>query len=110
MLVKGDAIASELNALAREIAFCGEFRYRGNTKIFGEAEPAEYLYQIVNGAVRTYKLLSDGRRQIRAFHVPGDIFGVENGEVHRFTADMRPSSILRFVSRTAGGVVQTPTR
>jgi hypothetical protein len=37
MLVKVDAIASELNALAREIAFCGEFRYRGNTKIFGEA-------------------------------------------------------------------------
>jgi CRP/FNR family transcriptional regulator, nitrogen fixation regulation protein len=103
MLVKGDAIASELNALAREIAFCGEFRYRGNTKIFGEAEPAEYLYQIVNGAVRTYKLLSDGRRQIRAFHVPGDIFGVENGEVHRFTAEAIIDTTVRLANRGRSG-------
>jgi CRP/FNR family transcriptional regulator, nitrogen fixation regulation protein len=39
------------------------------------------------GAVRTHKLLSDGRRQIGAFHIPGDIFGIEIGEHHRFTAE-----------------------
>ena len=33
------------------------------------------------------KLLADGRRQIGAFHLPGDIFGVENGDLHRFTAE-----------------------
>jgi CRP/FNR family nitrogen fixation transcriptional regulator len=32
-------------------------------------------------------LLSDGRRQIGAFHLQGDIVGVENGEIHRFTAE-----------------------
>jgi CRP/FNR family transcriptional regulator, nitrogen fixation regulation protein len=32
-------------------------------------------------------LLSDGRRQINAFHLPGDMFGFENGATHRFTAD-----------------------
>ncbi len=37
--------------------------------------------------VRTYKLLSDGRRQIDAFHLPGDIFGLEAGTEHRFNAE-----------------------
>ena len=45
-----------------------------------------FFYKVVSGAVRTYKLLSDGRRQIDAFHLPGDIFGVEAGEEHRFSA------------------------
>lgn len=36
---------------------------------------------------RTYKLLADGRRQIDAFHLPGDIFGVEAGGDHRFSAE-----------------------
>ena len=45
-----------------------EFLYRKDGEIYGEDEPAEYVYQIIRGAVRTYKLLSDGRRQIGAFH------------------------------------------
>ena len=78
---------SALSALAGREVPCCEFKYRERVEIFGEAEPAEYVYQIREGAVRTYKLLSDGRRQIGAFHLPGDIFGVENGDLHRFTAE-----------------------
>ncbi len=65
----------------------GEFTYRKGTEIFGEKEPAVYVYQVKHGAVRSYKLLSDGRRQIGAFHLAGDIFGLENSDKHRFTAD-----------------------
>ena len=54
-------------------------RFERNTEIYGEEEPAEYFYQVVSGAVRTYKLLEDGRRQIGAFHLPGDVFGLEAG-------------------------------
>jgi CRP/FNR family nitrogen fixation transcriptional regulator len=63
------------------------FRYGRSAEIFGEAEPADYIYQIKSGAVRTFKLLPDGRRQISSFHLPGDIFGIENGSTHRFTAE-----------------------
>src|SRR4029079_6666023 len=49
-------------------------RFERNTEIHGEDEPAEYFYQVASGAVRTYKVLSDGRRQIGAFHLPGDLF------------------------------------
>src|SRR6266403_5195210 len=59
-----------------------EFSYRKDEEIYGEDEPAEYVYQIIRGAVRTYKLLSDGRRQIGTFHLPGDIFGLELGSNH----------------------------
>ena len=36
-----------------------EFTYKRGTEIFGEKEPAEYVYQVKTGAVRSYKLLSD---------------------------------------------------
>ena len=56
-------------------------------ELFAEGDPADYFYKVVSGTIRTCKLLSDGRRQIDAFHLPGDIFGLEAGAEHRFTAE-----------------------
>jgi CRP-like cAMP-binding protein len=42
-----------------------KFKYKSENEIFGEGEPADYLYQVVEGAVRTHKLLSDGRHPDR---------------------------------------------
>jgi CRP/FNR family nitrogen fixation transcriptional regulator len=61
--------------------------FAANAEIYGENEPADYLYKVVSGTVRTYKVLVDGRRQIGAFHLPGDIFGLETGEAHSFSAE-----------------------
>ncbi|WP_028348720.1 helix-turn-helix domain-containing protein [Bradyrhizobium murdochi] len=76
-----------------------EFTYRKDKEIYGEEEPAEYVYQVVRGAVRTYKLLSDGRRQIGAFHLPGDVFGLESGTKHRLAAEAIIDSTVRLVKR-----------
>jgi len=76
-----------------------EFRYHRGTEIFGEAEPAEFIYQVIKGAVRSYKLLSDGRRQVGVFHFPGDIFGLENGDMHRFTAEAIIDTTVRLLRR-----------
>jgi CRP/FNR family nitrogen fixation transcriptional regulator len=76
-----------------------EFTYKRDTEIYGEKEPAEYVYQVKSGAVRTYKLLTDGRRQIGAFHLVGDIFGLENGRLHRFTAEAILDTTVRLVRR-----------
>src|SRR5437899_4242248 len=73
-----------------------EFHYRKGAEVYGEKEPADYVYQVASGAVRTYKLLSDGRRQIGAFHLVGDIFGLENGDFHRFTAEAIGDTTLRL--------------
>ena len=61
--------------------------FAANAEIYGENEPAEYLYKVVGGTVRTYKVLVDGRRQIGAFHLAGDIFGLETGEAHTSSAE-----------------------
>src|SRR5208282_2480609 len=58
-----------------------------NTEIFGENEPADYLYKVVSGSVRTYKILSDGRRQVGGFYLPGDIFGLQFAEEHSLSAE-----------------------
>ena len=49
--------------------------------------------------MRTYKLLSDGRRQISAFHLPGDIFGLVNSGEHRFTAEAIVNTTVRLIKR-----------
>src|ERR1700746_76908 len=84
---------------SKEIVSLNEFTYKGGTEIFGEKEPAEYVYQVKTGAVRSYKLLSDGRRQIGAFHLPGDIFGLENASAHRFTSEAVVKTTVRLIER-----------
>lgn len=64
-----------------------QFSYRAEEEIYGEDEPAEFIYKVVSGAVRSYKLLADGRRQIGAFHLPGDLFGLEASGCHQLTAE-----------------------
>jgi len=76
-----------------------EFTYKKGAEIFGEKEPADYVYQVASGAVRSYKLLSDGRRQIGAFHLVGDIFGLEIGTEHRFTAEAIVDTTVRLLKR-----------
>ena len=76
-----------------------EFSYKKGTEVYGEKEPADYVYQVKTGAVRSYKLLSDGRRQIGAFHLAGDIFGLENGTEHRFTAEAIVDTTVRLIKR-----------
>jgi CRP/FNR family transcriptional regulator, nitrogen fixation regulation protein len=66
-----------------------------NSEIYGEGEESDFVYQVVSGAVRTYKVLSDGRRQISAFYQPGDMFGFEAGPEHWCSAEaVVPSTIL----------------
>jgi CRP/FNR family nitrogen fixation transcriptional regulator len=58
-----------------------------DAEIYAEGDRAVFFYKVLSGAVRTCKLLSDGRRQIDAFHLPGDIFGLEARDEHRFCAE-----------------------
>jgi CRP/FNR family nitrogen fixation transcriptional regulator len=76
-----------------------EYTYDRDQEIYGEGEVAEYVYQVISGAVRTYRLLSDGRRQIGAFHLPGDMFGLESSTTHRLTAEAIVDTTVRLVKR-----------
>jgi CRP/FNR family nitrogen fixation transcriptional regulator len=92
-----------LNATAC-IAFHARFEasevfFGKNQKIHGECEPAHFIYEVARGAARSYKLLSDGRRQICAFHFPGDIFGLEDAASYRFTTEAIVETTARVIRR-----------
>jgi CRP/FNR family nitrogen fixation transcriptional regulator len=72
-----------------------------NAEIYGENEPAEYLYKLVSGTVRTSKILNDGRRQIGEFYMPGDIFGLEMGKDHSFSAEAITDAKVIVIKRSA---------
>ena len=70
-------------------------------EIYGESESAEYVYKVIDGAVRTYKVMSDGRRQIGAFYLPGDIFGLEGGKEHSFSAEAVSDTTVLVIRRSS---------
>ena len=72
-----------------------------NAEIYGENEPAEYLYKLVSGTVRTSKILNDGRRQIGEFYLPGDLFGHEVGGEHSFSAEAITDAKVIVIKRSA---------
>jgi CRP/FNR family nitrogen fixation transcriptional regulator len=90
------------HALAGSIEMMGaSMTFTRNAEIYGEGEPADYLYKVVSGTVRTSKILTDGRRQIGAFYLPGDIFGLEVGDDHTFSAEAIVESKILVIKRSA---------
>jgi CRP/FNR family transcriptional regulator, nitrogen fixation regulation protein len=98
-----------LGSTGASIAMLGApLPFARNVEIYGENEPADYIYKVISGAVRTYKVLSDGRRQIGSFYLPGDIFGVECGETHTFSAEAITACKVRIIKRA--GLVSVAAR
>jgi CRP/FNR family nitrogen fixation transcriptional regulator len=69
------------------------------TEICGEGEPLDFIYEVEKGAVRTVKILSDGRRKIGGFYFAGDIFGLEDGNEHALSAEAVVPSSIRVIKR-----------
>ena len=74
--------------------------FERDAEIYGESEQADYVYKVVSGAVRSYKVLNDGRRQINAFYLPGDVFGLELGAEHSWSAEAVVDSKILVVRRS----------
>jgi CRP/FNR family nitrogen fixation transcriptional regulator len=72
-----------------------------DAEIYRENSPATCLYKVISGTVRTFKTMSNGRRQIRAFYLPDDVFGVETGPEHAFTAEAISEAKLLVIERKA---------
>lgn len=75
-------------------------RFARNVEIFGEGEPSDYVYRVVSGAVRTVRFSNDGRRQILAFHLPGDVFGFEPSPKHVMSAEAVSDTEVSLVRRS----------
>ncbi|MDX8443555.1 helix-turn-helix domain-containing protein [Mesorhizobium australafricanum] len=77
--------------------------FPAGAEIYAQGEKAGALYQVEFGAVRIYRLLADGRRQISAFHLAGETFGFEADATHHFFAEAISATGVR-VFRTPCGM------
>jgi CRP/FNR family transcriptional regulator len=86
----------------RELEQLGQhIHYKANETMFAQEEAATSYCNLLEGVMRLYKLLPDGRRQIIGFALPGDFIGIGTGDRHDFSADaVGPVVVCRF-SRSA---------
>lgn len=70
-------------------------------EVYAQEEDADLIYRVVSGVVRTTRLLSDGRRQVGDFYQAGDLFGLEVGAQHRYSAEALCDCTIQVVKRSS---------
>lgn len=69
-------------------------------RLFEEGDKADYVYNMTSGTIRLYKLLSDGRRQITGFALPGDFLGLAARQGYAYSAEaVNHVALCRFKRR-----------
>lgn len=78
----------------------------GKSTFIHQGETAESVFSVTEGVVRLYKLLSDGRRQIIGFAMPGDFLGLALQNRYGFSADaVDDVALCRFDRREFDSLV-----
>jgi CRP-like cAMP-binding protein len=68
--------------------------------LFRECDPAEHYFKVLTGAVRSSKLLADGRRHVSEFYLPGDFIGLDADTSYLFSAEaMTDTTVVRYARR-----------
>jgi len=79
----------------RAISTVLEYR-RGNNTVFSEGEDAHFVYSVASGIVRVSRHSESGRRQVLAFMLPGDLFGLPDAGLYVNSAEtVCPSTLYR---------------
>jgi len=81
---------------------------RPGQPLFHEGDPATRVFTLTRGALKLYKLLPDGRRQVTGFMFPGDFLGITVDDDHAFTVEaLIESQLCWFPRRRFGEFVET---
>ncbi len=68
--------------------------------LFMEGDRAASFFTVLKGCLRLSKLLSDGRRQITGFVLPGEFIGLSSKNSHAYNAEaLVEASLCRFAIR-----------
>ncbi|RUV54528.1 MULTISPECIES: helix-turn-helix domain-containing protein [unclassified Mesorhizobium] len=81
--------------------------FPAGSEIYAQGEKAGAFYQVEFGAVRVYRLLADGRRQISAFHLAGETFGFEADTTHHFFAEAINATGVRVFRFATGADISS---
>lgn len=74
-------------------------QFRRSEKLFNEGDAAKFIYKVESGCIKTYNILKDDRRHIRAFHLAGDYIGLEEYKHHDCIADAIAPSVVRLIDK-----------
>lgn len=87
--VRRSAVCASLDpAELREFEHLGRrVHFAAGETVFSEEDITTSFYNPLEGVMRLYKLLPDGRRQIVGFALPGDFLGTNMTGRHNFSAD-----------------------
>jgi CRP/FNR family transcriptional regulator len=89
--------AVSLEQLPRLTALATGRRVDIGQTLFQEGDTAEEVFTLTDGMLKLYKLMSDGRRQIVGFLVPGDFLGLAFGRNYVYSAEaVVPTTVCRF--------------
>lgn len=92
--------ALESDDLPRLLSILATLEIDPHQPIIDEGEPADYLFNVTGGAVKLYKLLPDGRRQITGFLFDGDFLGIAMNDRYAYSAEaVDRVSLCRFPRR-----------
>ena len=69
--------------------------------LFFEGDQAKHLFELVEGVLRVFKIMADGRRVITGFLYPGDLVGVSLRNHYLYSAEAVTPARLRRFSRRA---------
>lgn len=71
--------------------------YPAEATIYAQGDSAGPLYMVEFGTVRICRVTADGRRQITSFCLAGDVFGLEEGDEHEFSAESVDGTGIRVL-------------
>jgi CRP-like cAMP-binding protein len=89
-------LSRKQQAAFRRIATVLEYN-RGGATIFSEGEDAHFVYAVADGIVRVSRHTTQGRRQVLALMLPGDVFGLPDTGIYLNTAEVAcPATLYRL--------------
>ena len=75
--------------------------FEAGREVIGEGDPTESYYLVMRGMFRAVKFTRDGRRQVFAFYMPGDVCGLEPDAVHKLTIEAVDEAAMAVLPRQA---------
>jgi CRP/FNR family transcriptional regulator, nitrogen fixation regulation protein len=70
-------------------------------EVVGEGDPTENFFLVMRGLFRAVKFTRDGRRQVFAFYMPGDLCGLEPDGTHKLTIEAVDCAAMAVLPRHA---------
>jgi len=78
----------------------GPIRHRRDQVVVCEGDPADYIFLVVDGVVRSCRTFQSGTRNILGFYFPGELFG-STDQKHVLSVEAANDAMILYLKRSA---------